>query len=218
MRENWGIRVVVLDKAGKEKVVWGRELKRCADTKLDKQDPYSAQSYHKHNRHILKTVKVGTVVAYPCGQEYIESKVLRIVRSGCWQRVAYTVSKKRCLHEDSVRVTKKMITRARRDNLLWGAGLRPPQGHLAERHVITPETFNHLKEWIFSTDLLEATKASEQSTQRGHCFAVKEAASTTFPRYQTNADEQGVDAVSERVYRCVHKIITLTLTLSLTRT
>ena len=96
-----------------------------------------------------------------------------------------------------------MIERARRDNRLWGAGLRPPPTRLRERHVISPETFDHLHKWIFSTDLLEPLKASEQSTQRGHCFAVKESASTTFPRYQKSADEQGVDAVTERVYRRV---------------
>ena len=96
-----------------------------------------------------------------------------------------------------------MITRARRDNRLWGAGLRPPPSRLTERHIVTNETFNHLRDWIFSTDLLEPLKASEQSTQRGHCFAVKEAATTTYPRYQQSADDKGVDAVTERVYRRV---------------
>ena len=96
-----------------------------------------------------------------------------------------------------------MITRARRENRLWGAGLRPPPSRLTERHVVTKETFNHLRDWIFSTDLLEPLKASEQSTQRGHCFAVKEAATTTYPRYQQSADDKGVDAVTERVYRRV---------------
>ena len=120
---------------------------------------------------------------YPVGQEYVKGKAKRIVRAGSWQRVSYSVSLSRCLHEQSVRVTKKMIERARRDNRLWGSGLRPPTTRLQERHVISPDTFEHLQQWIFSTDLLEPLKASEQSTQRGHCFAVKEAASTTFPRY-----------------------------------
>ena len=72
---------------------------------------------------------------------------------------------------------------------------------MTERHVVSAESYNHLRDWIFSTDFLEPTKASEQSVQRGHCFAVKEAASTTFPRYQKSADAAGVDAVSERTYR-----------------
>jgi hypothetical protein len=94
-----------------------------------------------------------------------------------------------------------MVDRASRDNHTWGAGLRPPSSLRTERHVVSAESFNHLKEWIFSTDFLEPLKASEQSTQRGHCFAVKEAAATTFPRYQKNADTAGVDPVSERIYR-----------------
>ena len=183
VRENWGIRVVVNDVDGKEKVVWGQELKRCSSNKLSRDDPYEASSYHKVNRSLLKGVKVGSVVEYPVGQEYIGAKVKRIVRAGNWQRVLYSVPLSRCLHERSVRCTKKMIERARRDNRLWGSGLRPPSARLQERHVISAETFEHLQKWIFSTDLLEPLKASEQSTQRGHCFAVKEAASTTFPRY-----------------------------------
>ena len=135
-----------------------------------------------YTRDKLKDIKFGTVVAYPCGQEYIKSKVLRVVRAGNWQRVLYTVSRKRCLHNQSVRVTKRMIVRARRDNRMWGVGLRPPQAQLTEKHVVTPETFKHLCEWIFSTDFLEPLKASEQTTERGHCFAVKEAATRTFVR------------------------------------
>lgn len=205
VRENWGIRVVVLDTDGKEKVVWGRELKRCAsDQELSPDDPYQAKQTHKRNRHLLKKIKPGTVVAYPCGQEYIETRVLRVVRAGCWQRVMYTVPIARCLHDNSVRCTKRMIDRARRDNRLWGAGLRPPPS-ISERHVVTPETYEHLRKWIFSTELLEPLKASEQSTQRGHCFANKEAVSATFSRYQKSADQAAVDPVSERVYRsCIH--------------
>ena len=203
VRENWGIRVVVNDKDGKEKVVWGQELRRCSSNKHNRADPYEARSYHHINRRLLKDVKLGTVVEYPVGQEYVKAKVKRIVRAGSWQRVRYSVSLSRCLHGESVRVTKKMIERARRDNRLWGAGLRPPSARLQERHVISPETFEHLQEWIFSTDLLETIKAGEQSTQRGQCFAVKEALSSTYPRYLQHADKKEVDPVTERVYRRV---------------
>ena len=146
-------------------------------------------------------MQVGTVVEYPVGQEYIKGQVLRIVRAGSWQRVLYTVSIARCLHEQSVRVTRKMLQRARRDNETWCQGMRPPPASLTERHVISADTFDHLLEWIFSTNLLETLKATEQSTQRDHCFVVKEALATTFPRYQKNADEKGVEPVSQRVYR-----------------
>ena len=204
VRENWGIRVVVTGSDGKEKVVWGQELERCSKNPHNRTDPYQSQRHHHYNRLKLQGVKPGVVVSYPCGDKYVKSKVKAVVRAGMWQRVMYTVPLSKCIHDQSVRVTKKMVDRARRDNRTWGVGLRPPASNTTERHVVSVETFNHLREWIFSTDFLEPLKASEQSTQRGHCFAVKEAATTTFPRYQKNADTKGVDAVAERVYRCVH--------------
>jgi len=204
VRENWGIRVVVTGTDGKEKVVWGLELERCSMNEHKRDNPYQSDRYHKFNRHKLQGVKAGVVVSFPSGDKYVMSKVKAVIRAGSWQRVMYTVPLSRCLHEQSVRCTKKMVDRARRDNHTWGAGLRPPASRMTERHVVSAESFNHLRDWIFSTDFLEPLKASEQSTKRGHCFAVKEAATTTFPRYQKSADDAGVDAVSERIYRCVH--------------
>ena len=203
VRENWGIRVVVTGTDGKEKVVWGQELERCCKNPHERDMPYESAKYHKYNRSKLQEVKPGVVVGYPCGNEYVKTKVKGVVRAGCWQRVLFTVPLSRCIHQESVRYTKKMIDRARRDNQTWGSGLRPPPSRMTERHVVSAETFNHLKDWIFSTDFLEPLKASEQSTQRGHCFAVKEAASSTLPRYRESADAAGVDPVSERVYRSV---------------
>ena len=118
VRENWGIRVVVLHD-GKEKVVWGKELKRCAKQTHDGDDPYAARNYHKRVRRLLKDVKVGTVVEHPVGQEYVSTKVLRIVRAGSWQSVLYSVPISKCIHDKSVRLTKRMIERARRDNRLY---------------------------------------------------------------------------------------------------
>lgn len=97
VRENWGLRVVVINQAGAEEVYWGQELERCARNPHKRDDPYSSRSYHKWNHRELHGVKPGTVVAYPCGNEYIKSKVVRVVRAGNWQRVLYTVSRKRYL-------------------------------------------------------------------------------------------------------------------------
>ena len=204
VREHWGIRVVVTGPDGKEKVVWGQELARCSKNHNKRDDPHQSVRYHKYNRHKLQGVKPGVVVSYPSGDKYVKSKVIAVVRAGCWQYVRYTVPLSKCIHKESVRCSKKMIDRARRDNHMWGLGLRPPPSQMTERHVVSAATFDHLRDWIFSTDFLEPVKASEQSTQRGHCFAVKEAATSTFPRYQKSADAAGVDAVSERIYRCVH--------------
>jgi len=97
VRENWGLRVVVINQTGAEQVVWGQELERCSKNPHNRDDPYSARNYHKYNQRELQGVKPGTVVAYPCGNEYIKSKVVRVVRAGNWQRVLYTVSRKRYL-------------------------------------------------------------------------------------------------------------------------
>ena len=93
-----------------------------------------------------------------------------------------------------------MLQRARCDNLIWGSGLRPPV-YKSERHIVTPETFAHLRDWVFNTNFLEPLKASEQNTQRGHCFAIRESLSTTYVRYKENATQAKVDPVSDRVYR-----------------
>ena len=91
VRENWGIRVVVNDTDGKEKVVWGQELERCSKNPHKRADPYQSQRHHKYNRHKLQGIKPGVVVSYPSGNKYVKSKVKAVVRTGMWQRVMYTV-------------------------------------------------------------------------------------------------------------------------------
>ena len=51
VRENWGIRVVVRDTAGKEKTVWGQELLRCAKNPHSRDDPYQSKRHHEFNRY-----------------------------------------------------------------------------------------------------------------------------------------------------------------------
>ena len=119
-----------------------------------------------------------------------------------------------------MKLSKRMLTRVRRDNKLWGSGCRPP-ATLTERYVVSASTYQHLKDWIFSTDFLEPLKASkrlnlshptvnpdpyplqasEQATKRGHCFAIREAVEATFARYQKNAKKKGVEPIAKRVYR-----------------
>ena len=74
---------------------------------------------------------------------------------------------------------------------------------VTEREIVGPETYNHLRDYIFSTDFLEPLKATEQATKRGHCFAMREHISTTLPRYKADAKKKGITPVSERVYRRV---------------
>ena len=198
VKENFGPRFVVRGRDGTEQIVWGKDLRRCCDNPHSRADPYGAKQHNKWNRRILQKVKRGTTVQYrvrpvtapPSGcVEIKESEawdvtvVLRVIRSGCHQHVQYTVDSDRCIHDDSVKCTRRMVARARRDNRLWGSGCRS-HATFTERFVVSVETFDHLKDWVFSTDFLEPVKATEQATKRGHCFAIREAARTTFERYK----------------------------------
>ena len=211
--ENFGPRYVVRGRDGKEHVVWGKDLRRCNDPNdanpSTRQGPYESLQHNKWNRNKLRKVKAGSVVEHrvnpvvvpPTGcvaiknkkDEWVKTKVLRVIRSGSSQKVLYSVPVGRCIHHESVKLTRRTLTRARRDNRLWGDGCRP-HASFVERQIVSPEQYDHLREWVFSTDFLEPLKATEQATQRGHCFAIREAATTTFERY---------------------KVLTLTLTLTL---
>ena len=190
------------------------------------QTPYEAYSHNKWNRIKLRGVKVGTVVKHrritgtvaPKGCALVEhtpvvwdtSTVLRVLRSGCHQYVNYTVPTERCVHHLSVRLSAKMLTRARRDNRLWSSGRHQSPAVLTERHVVSPATYKHLLNWIYSPAFLEPLKATEQATQRNHCFAVREAIEATFGRYKEDARKENCEGVSMRVYKRVlgNKIFT----------
>ena len=210
VRENWGLRVVIRSPTdGSEQIVWGKDLRRCSENPHTRVDPYGTRDHNKWNRDKLRKVKKGTVVehlvyksaAAPAGcakvkdmdavGTYVQSQVIRVIRAGCWRDVEYSVGADRCIHDRSVKVTKRMLTRARKDNRLWGSGMRAPVT-VTEKHIVSPATYKHLRDWIFDTDFLEQLKATEQSTQRGHCFAIREAWSETWVRYKKDAAEKGV--------------------------
>ena len=177
--EKWGPRFVVRGYDGKEEILWGKDLRRCSENPHSIKDPYDAFEHNKWNRKKLVGVKRGTLVSrrvntsvvapvgcavssHP-GGEWKQVKVLRVIRSGCSQTHEYSVSLHRCIHDSSVKVSKRMLTRARRDNKLWGDGGRPA-ATLTERYVVSPQTYDHLREWVFSRDFLEPLKATEQET------------------------------------------------------
>ena len=158
-------------------VLWGRELRRCAKNPYPVAgDPYDAKAHNKWNRKKLHKLKAGSTIEYrpksPCycpptgaapvakkhPDVWVKTKVLRVVRVGNVRPFDYTVPAKRCLHQDSVRCTARMVRRARRNNKLWGEDLLPP-ATLKERHIVTPKTFDHLRDFIFSTDFVELLKA-----------------------------------------------------------
>jgi hypothetical protein len=78
-----------------------------------------------------------------------------------------------------------------------------PIAAVTEREVVQPATYDHLRDYIFSSDFLEPVKATEQAIKRGHCFAIRERATTTLPRYRKDAKDKGITPVSEKVYRRV---------------
>lgn len=231
VRERWGPRFVIRGDDGKEHIVWGKDIFRCRENPHSLKDPYDAKEYHKWNRRKLRKIHSGSLIKCrvrlssvpPAGcaatnvpkEEWKPAKVLRVIRSGCFQHVDYTVASSRCINDLSVKLSKRMLTRARRDNKLWGSGHRPP-ATLTERHVVTAATYNHLRDWIFDTDFLEILKATEQATQRGHCFAIREAAEATHKRYKASAQKVGVSPVPIRVYRCETRILALTQAFALT--
>ena len=153
VRENWGLRVVVRGTDGKEQILWGKDLLRCSKNPHSRIDPCAAREHNKWNRNQLRKVKRGTVVDHlvatsvppPVGcvalpdkaGVYAKSKVVRVIRSGCWQNVSYSLDPLRCIHHSSKKLTRSMLKRARRDNRLWGSGLRPPVV-VTEKHNTDP--------------------------------------------------------------------------------
>ena len=75
-----------------------------------------------------------------------------------------------------------------------------PMAAVTEREVIKPATYDHLRDYIFSSNFLEPLKATEHATKRGHCFAIRQ---RTLPQYRKDAKEKGITPVSEKVYRRV---------------
>ena len=131
VRENWGLRVVVRGAGGAEQGLWGKNLKRCQDNEHGLSTPYDSYEHNKRNRFLLRGVKVGTVVQHrnnvasvpPTGcapgkssTAWETSRVLRVIRAGSHQYVNYTQPAERCIHHLSVRLSARMLSRARRDN------------------------------------------------------------------------------------------------------
>ena len=206
VRENFGLHVVILDKDGKEQVLRLDQLRRCEyNPNTNRHDPSVTAKFHRWNRKqlVANPIHVGTTIQYRCDKEWKKARVVRLIRGNNARDITYTVSKERLIHEQSVKLTDKKIRWIRKQNKLWGAGLRNPLCTVLERKIVNPDTYKHLRDYIFSNEFLEPLKATEQATKRGHCFAMRQRIATTFPRYQENAKKKGIDPVSRRVYRWI---------------
>ena len=158
-------------------MLWGHELRRCVKNPHSVDDIYDAKTHHKWNRKKLRKIKPGSIIEYKPTIEYnppsdaapvdnthkndwVKAKVLRVVRNSNIRSRSITVPINRCIHQHSVRCTERMLRNTRKNMKLWGAGLNQPAATLKERHIVTPATFEHLRDFIFNTDFLELLKAT----------------------------------------------------------
>ena len=210
--EDFGPQVVIQDDSGEERVLNLDDLKRCEDNPHPMNHPANSVLHHRWNRKQFVDCqdkkKVGRRLCQGMrvhhkvtgGKTWKTSIVLRVVRGYNKRHVTYTIAKDRVLHANSVRLSQSMIKRARKTTKLWG-GRKRPHGSVRERHVISPATYDHLREYVFSNDFVEPLKASEQAIRRGHCFAIREAISSSYPRYRQDATKHEIKPVSLKVFK-----------------
>ena len=206
VRERLGLNVVIFNADGKEQVLRLDELRRCECNPYTKRDnPEISARYHEWNRRLVsrQRIHVGTTIEYMFDKVWTKARVVRVIRGDNDRDMTYTVPLDRVLHEQSVKLTEKKIKWARKQNKMWGSGLHDPSFSVRERKIVTPAQYQHLKDYIFSPSFLEATKATEHATKRGHCFAMRERIATTMPRYRADAKGKGITPVGERVYRWI---------------
>ena len=206
VKEKFGLRVVIRNSAGDEQVLECGELYRCVNNPHTRRDnPWSSRRYHAWNAQQVTHIQKNTAIKYMCSRRkvWVKTQVLRVIRGHNTKEISYTVPKDKVIHCQSVKLTEKKIKWARKHNKMWGSGQRAPVSAVTEREVISPATYKHLTEYIFSSDFLEPLKATEQATKRGHCYAMRERISTTFPIYRAHAIDKGVRPVSKEVYRRV---------------
>ena len=211
--EDLGPQVVIKDDSGEECVLNLDDLKRCEhNPHLLGNHPAESVRHHRWNRKqfvdcndkkkVGGRLCVGMRVQHKgtVDKKWKTAIVLRVVRGYNKRHVTYTIAKERVLHSNSVRLSESMIKRARKNDKLWG-GIKRPHGSVRERHVISPATYDHLRDYIFSNDFVEPLKASEQAIRRGHCFAVREAISSSYPRYREHAIKNDIKPVSLKVFK-----------------
>ena len=204
VKEDFGLQVVVNNDDGTERVLNLIELKRCELNPHKVNNPRGAALHHKWNKTQARRIQTGSLVEHldASGKKWVQSRVVRVVKGNNIRFMVYTVPREKVVHVDSVRLTEKVIKLASSRNKLWGARLTPSV-RFTERHIVSPQTYEHLRDYVFSPEFIEPLKASEQSIRLGHCFAIREAITASYPRYCKHAEEKGVSPVSLRVYKRV---------------
>lgn len=202
VREKFGLRVMIRNSVGAEQVLECGQLRQCvANPHTNRDDPSTSLRYHAWNARQVTRIQDGTAIEYMCNKAWVKTRALRLIRGHNAKDMSYTLPKDRVIHCQSVQLSAKKIRWARKENKLWGSGRSAPISAVREREVISPATYSHLRDYIFSSDFLEPLKATEQATKRGHCYAMRERIATTLPRYRAEAKAKGIPPVSKEVYR-----------------
>lgn len=120
VRERFGLKVVITNRAGEEQVLQCGQLRRCEhNPHRDRDDPSVSAKYHAYNRKNAKRVQVGTIVEYLCVDEWVRARVERLIRGANYENVVYTVAKERLINVASVKLSPRTVRRARQHNKLW---------------------------------------------------------------------------------------------------
>ena len=155
-------------------------------------------------------------------------KITKVDPTRCTLAAEYQLPTELVVHKRSVHLGVRAITAARKHARLWGAGMAAPTiPTKQERYLISPGSAEHLQGWIFCHNFLEVLKMTGRNIEGGHCYGVKEAVASTFPRYRKDAKKQTppVVPVSRHVYTRVladkvfvaQKKVRTCLTLTLTQ-
>ena len=120
VRERFGLKVVIKNRAGEEQVLHCGELKCCAlNPHANRNDPSVSALYHAWNRKQVQRLQVGSTVEHMCDQKWITARVVRVIRGANAQDVVYTVAKERLINSKSIKLSPRTVRWARDQNKLW---------------------------------------------------------------------------------------------------
>ena len=138
VREKFGLKVVIKNRAGEEQVLHCGELKQCAFNPHKKRnDPSVSALYHAWNRKQVQRLQVGSTIEHMCDKKWVTARIVRVVRGANPRDVVYTVAKERLINAKSIKLSSRTVKWARDQNKLWSVSLSPchvttlPPCHLA---------------------------------------------------------------------------------------
>ena len=120
VREKFGLKVVIKNRAGEEQVLHCGELKCCTlNPHTKRNDPSVSALYHTWNRKQVQRLQVGSAVEHMCDEKWVTARVVRLIRGANPQDVVYTVAKERLINGKSIKLSPRTVRWARDQNKLW---------------------------------------------------------------------------------------------------